>query len=110
MNIPAGAFSRDCMVDVKKAVERRAGTLSKRDNERNTTELSANVRIAAAIIPRTGVQTRKFPVMKDAEKKPTIPLASMFGPSMADDKLSSRAPMRTPRSRPFVLPYRMPIK
>ena len=110
MKIPAGAFIRDCMTEIKKAVERRAGILSKRDKDINTTALSANVRKAAAIKPRTGVQINKFPDMKDAERKPTIPLASMFGPSIAEDRLSSRAPRRTPKNRPFALPYRIPIK
>ena len=110
MKIPAGAFIRDCMTDVKTAVESRVGILSKREKDKNVTALSANVSNAAAITPRSGVQIKKLPDMKDAERKPTIPLASMFGPSIDEDRLSSRAPMRTPKNRPFVLPYRIPIK
>ena len=110
MNIPAGAFIRVCMVAVNKAVEGCAGNLSKRVKDKKTTALSVNVRTAAAIVPDKGVQIKKFPDINDAERKPTSPLASMFGPSIPEDKLSSRAPMRTPDTSPWVLPWLIPIK
>lgn len=110
MKIPAEAFIRDCMVVVNRAVAGCVGGLSKRDKDKNTTVLPVNVRNAAATVPNNGVQLRKFPDIKDADKRPTIPLASMFGPSIAEDRLSSRAPMRTPDSSPDVPPYRIPIK
>lgn len=110
MKIPAGAFITDCMVVVNNAVEGCDGGLSKRVKDRNTTVLSAQVRTATAIVPNKGVQIKKFPDIKDADRNPTMPLASMFGPSIAEDKLSSSAPMRTPDSSPGVLPYRIPIK
>ena len=110
MKIPAEAFIRDCMVVVNSAVEICVGNLSNKDKEINATALPAKVRSAAAIVPNNGVQIKKFPDIKEADKKPTIPLASMFGPSIAEDKLSSIAPMRTPESSPEVLPYRIPIK
>ena len=101
MNIPAGAFIRVCMVAVNKAVEGCAGNLSKRVKDKKTTALSVNVRTAAAIVPDKGVQIKKFPDINDAERKPTSPLASMFGPSIPEDKLSSKAPMRTPDTSPW---------
>ena len=110
MNIPAEAFIRDCMVVVNRAVEIFAGNLSNRVKDKNAIELPENVRRAAAIVPNNGVQIKMFPDIKDADSRPTMPLESMLGPSIAEDKLSSRAPMRTPESRPDVLPYRIPIK
>ena len=110
MKIPAEAFIRDCMVAVNRAVEICVGNLSNMVRDKNATALPVNVRSAAAIVPNSGVQIKKFPDIKDADKKPTMPLASMFGPSIAEDTLSSRAPMRTPESSPDVLPYRIPIK
>ena len=104
MKIPADAFIRDCMVAVNSAVEIFVGNLSNRAKDKNATVLPVNVRSAAAIVPNKGVQIRKLPDIKDADKRPTMPLASMFGPSIAEDKLSSRAPMRTPKSSPEVLP------
>jgi len=98
------------MVAVNKAVAGCVGSLSKRVNDKNATVLPVKVRNAAAIVPKKGVQIKKFPDRKAAERSPTIPLASMFGPSIAEDKLSSRAPMRTPESSPLVPPYRIPIK
>lgn len=110
MKIPAGAFIRDCMVAVNKAAEGCAGNLSKRVRDKKTTALLANVRSAVAIVPDKGVQIKKFPDMNDAEKKPISPLASMFGPSIPVDKLSSRAPISPPDSSPWVRPWRIPIK
>ena len=110
MNIPAGAFIRVCMVAVNKAVEGRAGNLSKRVKDKKTTALSVKFRSATAIVPDKGVQIKKLPDINDAERKPTSPLARMFGPSIPEDKLSSSAPMRTPDTSPWVLPWRIPIK
>ena len=110
MKIPAGALIRDCMVVVNRAAEGCVGNLSKRVRDKKTTTLSAKVRSATAIVPDKGVQIRKFPDINDAEKNPTSPLASMFGPSIPEDRLSSRAPMRTPDTRPWLLPWCIPIK
>ena len=110
MKIPAEAFIRDCMVAVNRAVKIFVGNLSNMVRDKNATALPVNVRRAAAIVPNNGVQIKKFPDIKDADKRPTMPLASMFGPIIAEDKLSSSAPMRIPESSPDVLPYRMPIK
>ena len=104
MKIPAGAFSRDCMVDVNKAVEGCVGNLSNRDKDKKPTALSVKVSTAAAKIPNNGVHIKIFPEMKDAEKKPTSAFERIFGPSSDADRLSSRAPMSTPDSSPFVLP------
>ncbi len=110
MKIPAEAFIRDCMVAVNRAVEICVGNLSNSVKDKKATVLPVNVRSAAAIVPNNGVQINKFPDIKDADKRPTTPLASMFGPSIAEDKLSSRVPMKTPASSPLVPPYRIPIK
>lgn len=104
INIPAGAFIRDCMVAIKRAVAGCVGSLSKRDRDKNTMVLPVNVSNAAAIVPNTGVQIKKLPDIKDADRKPTVPFASMFGPSIDEDRLSSSAPMRTPDNSPVVLP------
>ena len=110
MKIPAEAFIRDCMVAVNRAVEICVGNLSNRVKDKNAIVLPVNVRSAAAIVPNNGVQIKMVPDIKDADKRPTMPFESMFGPSIAEDKLSSRAPMRTPESSPLVPPYRIPIK
>ena len=110
MKIPAEAFIRDCMVVVKRAVEICVGNLSNRVKDKKATVPPVNVRRAAAIVPNNGVQIKKFPDIKEADKRPTMPFASMFGPSIVEDRLSSSAPMRTPPSSPLVPPYRIPIK
>ena len=110
MKVPAKAFRRDCMVVINKAVEIFVGSLSKRAKEKKVTVLHAKVRSAAAMAPSNGVHIRTFPEMKEADKKPTRPLASMFGPRIDEARLSSSAPMMTPENRPYVLPYRIPIK
>lgn len=110
IKIPAEAFIRDCRVVVNSAVERCVGNLSNKVKDKKATVLPVNVRSATAIVPNNGVQIKKFPDIKDADERPTIPLASMFGPSIAEDRPSSRAPMRIPESSPFAPPYRIPIK
>lgn len=104
MKVPAEAFIRDCMVVVNRAVEICAGNLSKSVKDKKATALPVNVRRAAAIVPNNGVQIKKFPEIKDADKRPTMPLPNMFGPSIVEDKLSSIAPIRAPVSSPLVPP------
>ena len=92
----------------KKAAKGSAGSLSNIPIDKNTIELSVIVRSATAAIPKKGVHLRKPLDIKEDENNPISPFPSMFGPSIDEDIMSSRVPMKTPVNMPFVSPYLIP--